>query len=707
MRRAPVLVGCTLLFLAWTVSIHAERRFHAILSGAQQAPAVASSGTGIGTVVLNTAETQITVNLTFSGLTSNASMAHIHGPAATGANAGVLFDFSAATPAATSGTIPPQTFAITAAQVTQLAAGQFYFNVHSVNFGGGEIRGQILTAPHEKYTATLSGAQQVPPVASSGTGTGTVLLNAAETQILVDLTFSGLTSNATMAHIHGPAAAGGNAGVLFDFTAATPAATSGTIPRQTFAITAAQVAQLKAGQFYFNVHTVNFGGGEIRGQIGLAPAYKFSATMDGEQQVPSVSSAGTGSGTVLLNAAKNQITVNMTFSGLSSAANGAHIHGPAEFGANGGIMFDLSSVTPAATSGTIPEQTFAITLTQVAELEAGQLYFNIHSVNFGGGEIRGQILQAPARKFVASFSGSQEVPAVATAATGVGTVVLNGLEEQIAINGNFSSLSSNATAAHIHGPAAAGANADILFGLEGVPASTTGVIPDQSVAITADQVTQLESGLHYFNVHSVNHTGGEIRGQLGELPMLTVMRGGTGSASAPITSAPAGISCGADCAESTGSPMTLTAGAAAAGSFFAGWTGGGCQGLTCGVPMGFDTTVTAVYTLSSSSIAFTDDPLTQGTTTVKAVHITELRNAINTLRAANGLGAFVFTDPSLGVGTPVKGVHITELRTALNAVYTQRSRPVPAYTDPSIAIASTLIQSIHIAELRMAVRLIE
>src|SRR5918993_195433 len=119
----------------------------------------------------------------------------------------------------------------------------------------------------QTFTATLTGAQQVPAVSSAGTGTGTVTLNTAENQITVNLTFSGLTSNANAAHIHGAAAAGANAGVLFDFTSVTPAATSGTIPQQTFAITPAQVAELKAGLYYFNIHTSNFGGGEIRGQI--------------------------------------------------------------------------------------------------------------------------------------------------------------------------------------------------------------------------------------------------------------------------------------------------------------------------------------------------------------------------------------------------------------------------------------------------------
>src|SRR5688572_18127390 len=141
MKNVSAVVGFMLLLLTWAVPAHAERRFQATLTGAQQVPPVASTGTGIGTVVLNTAETQITVDLTFSGLSSNTNAAHIHGAAAAGSNAGVLFDFSAVTPAATSGTIPQQTFAITAAQVTQLKAGQFYFNIHTGNFGGGEIRG--------------------------------------------------------------------------------------------------------------------------------------------------------------------------------------------------------------------------------------------------------------------------------------------------------------------------------------------------------------------------------------------------------------------------------------------------------------------------------------------------------------------------------------------------------------------------------------
>ena len=117
------------------------------------------------------------------------------------------------------------------------------------------------TAPSgATYTAQLSSGQEVPTNSSTATGSGTVTLNAAETQIMVNMSFSGLGSAQTAAHIHGLAHVGVNAPVLFNLG-------TGTVTNATFAVTPAQVANLKKGLMYFNVHTANFPGGEIRGQI--------------------------------------------------------------------------------------------------------------------------------------------------------------------------------------------------------------------------------------------------------------------------------------------------------------------------------------------------------------------------------------------------------------------------------------------------------
>jgi hypothetical protein len=80
--------------------------------------------------------------VTFSGLSSDASMAHFHGPAATGKNAGVLIWISKqgsapASPITGETTLTPE-------QAQQFAAGDWYVNVHTKEHPGGEIRGQVM-----------------------------------------------------------------------------------------------------------------------------------------------------------------------------------------------------------------------------------------------------------------------------------------------------------------------------------------------------------------------------------------------------------------------------------------------------------------------------------------------------------------------------------------------------------------------------------
>lgn len=122
---------------------------------------------------------------------------------------------------------------------------------------GGDTAGPVA------LKASLTAAQEVPPNASQGTGSGAVTYNPATKELSWTLTYSGLTGPAGAAHFHGPAAPGANAGVVVPVGAAgmsSPATGKATL-------TEAQAADLLAGRWYLNIHTAANPGGEIRGQV--------------------------------------------------------------------------------------------------------------------------------------------------------------------------------------------------------------------------------------------------------------------------------------------------------------------------------------------------------------------------------------------------------------------------------------------------------
>jgi hypothetical protein len=106
---------------------------------------------------------------------------------------------------------------------------------------------------------------------------------------------------------------------------------------------------------------------------------------------------------------------------------------------------------------------------------------------------------------------------------------------------------------------------------------------------------------------------------------------------------------------------------------------------------------------AATTVIFTDSALSAGNA-IKAVHITELRNAINLVRAAAGLSAATFTDSALTAGNTIKGVHMTELRTALDAARSAAGLAALSYTDPTITTGVTRAKVVHITQLRGGVQ---
>ena len=151
----------------------------------------------------------------------------------------------------------------------------------------------VATAHAQVFTSTLSGASENPAVVTTASGSTIVTLNQAARTIRVQSTFTGLSSNTTASHLHCCQPSPTNAGVATttpSFVGFPLGVQAGTMD-QTYSLQsaasynpafvtanggtvagaeAALVAGILAGQSYLNIHTVNFPGGELRGQLFVA-----------------------------------------------------------------------------------------------------------------------------------------------------------------------------------------------------------------------------------------------------------------------------------------------------------------------------------------------------------------------------------------------------------------------------------------------------
>jgi subtilisin family serine protease len=195
---------------------------------------------------------------------------------------------------------------------------------------------------------------------------------------------------------------------------------------------------------------------------------------------------------------------------------------------------------------------------------------------------------------------------------------------------------------------------------------------------------------------------------LAPVQQLSVIRGGSGTGA--VTSGDGSINCGSMCSATFGAPTAITLTATpATGSFFKQW-GGACSGTvpTCSITVNGNQSVTATFSESFTDGSGPNAPVTTTTTVIKAVHVVELRTAIDNLRAVNGIGAYGWTDPTLTpTSTLAKRIHFLDLRTALAPVCAAFPGKCTAYTDATIDVGQTPIKAAHLNELRANVRALE
>ncbi len=138
-RLRSLALGALAAVLVWGVARADTIHFKADIAAA---PGIASAGKGSAAATLDTATKTLTWQVDYSGLSGPVTAAHIHGPAAQGANAPIVVPFKGdlASPIKGSATL-------TDPQIADLEAGKWYVNLHTAANKAGEARGQLVRSP--------------------------------------------------------------------------------------------------------------------------------------------------------------------------------------------------------------------------------------------------------------------------------------------------------------------------------------------------------------------------------------------------------------------------------------------------------------------------------------------------------------------------------------------------------------------------------
>ena len=253
---------------------------------------------------------------------------------------------------------------------------------------GASARPQATTI---QIRTVLNAAQEVPSPngavsGAAGTFSATVTKSDTGASVSWQLSFNNLTGNATAAHIH-TGAVGSPGPVVLALCGPCTSPASGT-----GALTQAALDAIQAGTAYVNIHTPTNPAGEIRGQ--LATTANISTRLSSRQEVPKPKGnvkRATGSFTAVLGklGPTGTIAWRLRFSRLTGRAIAAHIH-IGRVGRAGPVAVALCGPCRNGQRGTAN-----LTTAQLAALQAGRGYVNIHTPKNPGGEIRGQIRAVP------------------------------------------------------------------------------------------------------------------------------------------------------------------------------------------------------------------------------------------------------------------------------------------------------------------------
>ena len=501
------------------------------LNGAQEVPAVSTGAQGVAAITLNATRDTLFVQAAFSGLSGPITGVHFH-DGAVGASAPVSVNLiGMRRDNRLSGFLTG--VEVAPARLAKYLSGGVYLNVHTAANPGGEIRGQVLLETDNAFTGQMSGAQEVPAVATTATGLGIFTLNQSQDKLKFRVTLAGLSAAVTGAHFH-IGAVGTNGGVVINLL---PFLTNNVIEGEVTAgtqttpgpLTPAFITALNQGQVYINVHTSNNPGGEIRAQVFTEGRYvALDSRLDGARMVPAVTTTGKAIAVGRLVGRMDSLYVLVGHAGLSGPPLAINIYsaGVGQPNTAANLLATVPVVTGPGgnTVGNVTRFALAapdLTPAVVNQLLSAGLNVVLTTAANPAGEVRGPVLRLAREGYTIVLNGAQERPTPSpSAGYGVGVVSIDREQSNAHFMSVWGGLTSPATAGHFH-TGLATQSGPVVFNL--VPFFDNAATPtaaygywnnDNSAPFTTARSLQFRRDSVYMNLHTPAFGGGEIRGQV-------------------------------------------------------------------------------------------------------------------------------------------------------------------------------------------------
>jgi len=352
---------------------------------------------------------------------------------------------------------------------------------------------------------SLKSSHQVPSNKLDSSAVAKIKLNLKTGELRGRIKLNGL--DATVAHIH-QGYAGENGPVIASFQAATNhhGNEKADLVLMSTQLNPSQIELLKDGAYYINVHSQAYPNGAVRGQILPKDVTVKVFTLSGSQHSPFVFSDANGTGYVTVNDEDNTLTISVLTQTISDA-NAVQLH-TAAFGENGDAVISLNQDSANPNHWLVDQ--LPIDQHLVKLVQRSQTYINVQSSVHMNGELRGQVISDMHQMFNFSLSSLQTLPPYKSEVSASAAMLVDQSSGRFKLVINAENMeTTDVTEAHVHLGAIA-SDGDAIINVEQSDYSQFSL----QHKFSKEQLTQLNNGELYLDIHSVDRPNGALRGQM-------------------------------------------------------------------------------------------------------------------------------------------------------------------------------------------------